>query len=201
VQQASRRAVDAPGQPACAARVPHPALGGREAIGAHSQSAAATIYRDAAKHRMGHGHHLHQDVARVALPRCRHGSVLTHDRRVGGHAHYPSRARSQCRTDGGASTTTAGHPDSFGSRHPIRQRRLATILPLESSRAKHESEGQLLRQCRRRVLLQQPEERADQETDLQEPGAGDRRCGRLHRYLLQSSASSQSSWRAKPGAI
>ena len=33
----------------------------------------------------------------------------------------------------------------------------------------------------------------DQETDLQEPRAGDRRPGRLHRFLLQSNAPSQSS--------
>lgn len=44
--------------------------------------------------RLCQGHHLRPDVARVALPRCRHGSVLAHDRGVGGHAHYSSRARS-----------------------------------------------------------------------------------------------------------
>jgi hypothetical protein len=51
------------------------------------------------------------------------------------------------------------------------------------------------------ILLQQLEERADQETDLQEPRAGDRRCGRLHRYLLQSNAAPQSSRRAESSTI
>ena len=68
-----------------------------------------------------------------------------------------------------------GHVDSFGSGNAVRQRRVAPILPLESSRAEHEPEGQLLGQCRRRIVLRQLEERTDQETDLQEPRAGDRR--------------------------
>jgi transposase InsO family protein len=50
VQQASRGAADAPRQSACAPRVPDAAPGGREAIGAHSQSAAATIHCEAAQH-------------------------------------------------------------------------------------------------------------------------------------------------------
>src|SRR5262245_18038708 len=75
MQQASRREVDAPGQSACAARLPHPALGGRKGVGAHSQSATATIHCHAAKHRLGHAHHLHPHWARVALSRCRHGSI------------------------------------------------------------------------------------------------------------------------------
>ena len=66
-----------------------------------------------------------------------------------------------------------GTLDSFRSGHAVRQRRVAAILPLQSPRAEHEPEGQLLGQCRRRVLLQQLEEGADQEADLQEPRAGD----------------------------
>ena len=78
---------------------------------------------------------------------------------------------------GGATATTARHLDSFRSGHPVRQRRVAAILPLESPRAEYEPQRQLLGQRRRRVVLQQPEERANQEADLQEPGAGDRgRC-------------------------
>ena len=88
-----------------------------------------------------------------------------------------------------------GTLDSLRSGNPVRQRRVAAILPLESPRAEYEPERQLLGQRRRRVLLQQLEERADQETDLQEPRAGDRRRGRLHRYLLQSNAPPQPSRR------
>ena len=70
----------------------------------------------------------------------------------------------------------------------VRQRRVAALLPLESPGAEHEPERELLGQCRRRVLLQQFEEGADQEADLQEPRAGVGRRGRLHRYVLQSNA-------------
>ena len=146
-------------------------------------------------------HHLHSDVAGLALPGRRHGSVLAHDRGVGRWAHDSPRARAQCRADGGAATTTARHVDSLRSGNPVRQRRVAAILPLESPRAEYEPERQLLGQCRRRVVLQQPEERADQETDLQEPRAGDSRRGRLHRYLLQSNAPPQPSRRAQSRAI
>jgi putative transposase len=45
--------------------------------------------------------------------------------------------------------------------------------------------------CGRRVLLQQPEERADQEAHLQDPGIGDRGHSRLHRGLPQWNSSPQ----------
>jgi putative transposase len=41
--------------------------------------------------RVGDGYHLHSHVARLALPRCRDGSVLTQDRGLGGHADHSSR--------------------------------------------------------------------------------------------------------------
>ena len=94
-----------------------------------------------------------------------------------------------------------GDRDPFGSRHAIRQRRLAALLPHQSPGAEHEPKGQLLGQCRRGVLLQQPEEGADQEADLQEPRAGVERCGRLHRSLLQSNPPSQSPRRREPRAV
>ena len=46
-----------------------------------------------------------------------------------------------------------------------------------------------------RVLLQQPEERANQETDLQNPQLGAGRCLRLHRDVLQSKPTAQPSGR------
>ena len=54
-------------------------------------------------------------------------------------------------------------------RHPIRQRRLGAVLSREQPRAQHESTRQLLGQCGRRILLQQPEERARSQTHLQNP--------------------------------
>ena len=61
--------------------------------------------------------------------------------------------------------------------------------------------GELLGQCRRGILFQQSEERTHQEADLQEPGTGDERRGRLHRSLLQSNSSPQLlGWR-QPRAV
>ena len=62
------------------------------------------------------------------------------------------------------------------------------FCPYESSRTEHEPKGQSLGQRGRRVLLQQLEKGTNQEADLQDPQAGDRRRRRLHRYLLQSNA-------------
>jgi hypothetical protein len=59
--------------------------------------------------------------------------------------------------------TVANVVDSFRSRYAVRQRRLAALLPLESPKAEHEPEGELLGQCRRGVLLQQFEEGTDQQ--------------------------------------
>jgi putative transposase len=44
------------------------------------------------------------------------------------------------------SATTEGDPDSFGSRHPVRERCLAPLLPIPSHGAEHEPKGQLLGQ-------------------------------------------------------
>ena len=57
----------------------------------------------------------------------------------------------------GAATPAARNLDSFRSGHPVRQRCVATILSLKSSRAEHEPERKLLGH-RRRVILQQFEE-------------------------------------------
>ena len=142
--------------------------------GLDPESAATTIHRDAAKHHVGDRHHLHSHVTALAVSGRRPGSVLTPDRRVGDGADDSPRARAQCRADGGAATPTARHADSFRSGHPVRQRCVAALLPFESPGAEHEPKGQRLGPCRRRIVLQQLEERTDQETDRQEPRPGDR---------------------------
>ena len=71
-------------QSARAAWLSHPALVRRQAVGPDPQSPAAAIHGDAAKQGVGDGYHLHSDVAGLALPGRRHGSVLAHDRRLGG---------------------------------------------------------------------------------------------------------------------
>ena len=82
-----------------------------------------------------------------------------------------------------------------------RPRRLATLLPGPSPRAQHEPEGQLLGQRRRRVVLQQPQEGAGQEADLQDPSARDERCRGLHRSVLQSHPPPQSPKRRESRAV
>ena len=117
-------------------------------------------------HGMGHGYHLHPHVAGLALPGRRLGSLLAPGRGMGRQVHDPPRARARCSVDGRTSTATARHLDSLRSGNPVRERRVAPILPVESARAEYEPERQLLGQCRRRVVLQQPEEGANKEADL-----------------------------------
>src|SRR5205823_14261033 len=85
------------------------------------------------------------------------------------------------RPDGHTPTASPRQYDSFGSGHAVRLRRVAAILPLESPGAEYEPQRQLLGQCRRRVLLPQPEKRANQEADLQESRARDRGRCPVHR--------------------
>ena len=136
------------------------------------ESPAAPVHGDAPQQGVGHGYHLYPDVAGLALPGCRHGSVLAQDRRLVSGPHDPPRARARCRADGGPPSTATRHADSFGSGHAVRQRCVAAILPFASPRAEHEPQRQLLGQCRRRVLLRQLEEGTDQEAHLQDPRAG-----------------------------
>jgi hypothetical protein len=137
----------------------------------------------------------------MAVSGRRPGPVLASDCRVDDGADDSPRARAQCRPDGSAATPPARHADSFRSGHPVRQRCVAPLLPLKSPGAEYEPKGQLLGQLRRRIVLQQPEERTDQETDLQEPRLGDRGRRSIHRLVLQFNAPSQSSRRRQSGAV
>ena len=83
-----------------------------------------------AEHRVGHRYHLYSDLAGLALPGRRHGPVLAQGRRLGGGAHDSPRTRAQRCAHGGAPSPATRHDDSLGSRHAIRLRRVATILPL-----------------------------------------------------------------------
>jgi hypothetical protein len=73
---------DARESAASAPRLSHAAVVGREARRADSQPAAAPIHGAPTESGLGHGHHVCADVARVALPRRRHGSLLAQDRRL-----------------------------------------------------------------------------------------------------------------------
>ena len=102
---------------------------------------AAPVHRDAPKQGVGDGYHLHSDLAGLALPGRGDGSVLAQDRRLVGRPDDSSGARAERGADGRASTTSARHRDSLGSGHPVRQRRMAAVLPLQSSRTEHEPKG------------------------------------------------------------
>jgi hypothetical protein len=41
------------------------------------------VYSDAPQQGLGHGYHLHSDVARLAVLGCRHEPVLEQDHRLG----------------------------------------------------------------------------------------------------------------------
>ena len=71
------------------------------------------------------------------------------------------------------------------------KRRLEALLSSASSRAQHESTRKLLGQCGSGVLLQQLEERAGQEANLQDTRHCYGRHPRLHRVVLQSNPTAQ----------
>ena len=122
-------------------RLSNPALVGRQAIPPDPQPPAAAVHGDAAKQCLGNRYRLHSDVARLALPGRRHGPVLAQDRRlVRGTDHSP-RSRARRGADGRAPATPPRHGNSFGPRAAVRQRRRASLLPLQSPRAEHEPEG------------------------------------------------------------
>lgn len=154
MQQASRCALDAGEQSSRAPWLSHAALAGGLAIRPDSQPASTAIHRITSECRVGHGYHLYPDVAGLALSCGRPGSLLAEDRRVVRRPDDSPRDRPQRRAHGGARSPAARDLDSLGLRDPVRQRRVATFLPLPSAGTEHESEGELLGQCRRGIFLQ-----------------------------------------------
>ena len=123
---------------------------------------------------------------RVAVPRRRPRSLLAQGRGLGRSSHHPSRAGARRRADGRACPTAQRHADSYRSGHPVRVGCVASLLPVASPRAEHESQWQLLGQRCGGGLLRQPQEGTHQEADLQVARRGDGRHRRLHRDVLQS---------------
>ena len=60
--------------------LPHAALVGQQAIRPNPPISSGVSSRDAAEQGVGDGYDLHSDVARLALPGRRDGSVLAQDR-------------------------------------------------------------------------------------------------------------------------
>jgi hypothetical protein len=88
----------------------------RKARGNRPRSGETQLRRRSAQQGLGHGYYVHSNVARLALSCCCHGSVLQTHRRLGCGTEPASRARSGCRTEGSAATTTAWHGDPLRSR-------------------------------------------------------------------------------------
>lgn len=118
---------------------------------------------------LGHRYNLHSHVARLAVPGRCHGSLLASDRGLGDAPNDSSRARARCSSDGRASKAPAPCVDSLGSGYAIWQRCLAALLQNQSPGTQHEPPGQLLGQRGGGVVLQQSQERTNQEAHLQRP--------------------------------
>src|SRR5258708_33324497 len=99
----------------------------------------------------------------LALPFRIDGPILPNDGRLCYEADNRARTCSRRDHDGSAAAAAAPNDHSLGPRLTVRKRRLAALLPNQSSRAQHESSWQLLGQCGCRVILQQLEERTHQE--------------------------------------
>jgi hypothetical protein len=65
------------------ARLSHSGLVCRQALRGSTQPPTAAVHGDSAEQGVGHGYHLHSDVAGVALLGGRDGPVLSQDRRLG----------------------------------------------------------------------------------------------------------------------
>jgi len=74
-----------------AARLSNTALVDRQAICFDPQPPVAAVHGDAAQQGVGHRYHLHSDMAGLALPGCRHGSVLARDHRLVGRTDHSPR--------------------------------------------------------------------------------------------------------------
>ncbi len=152
-------------QSASAPWLSHPAMGCRQALRPHPESLAAALHGDAAKQGMGHRYHLHSDVAGLALLGRRHGSVLTPDRRLGRRPTIHRElvldavllAVRRRRPRG-----TLIHSDQGTQYGSDAWRRFCRSHHLEPSMSRKAN----CWERRRRVFLQQSEERTDQETDL-----------------------------------
>ena len=68
--------------------------------------------------------------------------VIAADRRLGGGTDDPSRAGAERRTSRGAPAPPTRHADSLRSGHAVWQRRVATLVPIESAGTEHEPQGQ-----------------------------------------------------------
>lgn len=108
---------------------------------------------NAAQRRLGDGHHVHPDVAGVALPRGRDRPVLPQGGRVGHWTDDPPRTGLERARISRQAAAAVGDDHPLRSGHAIRQRYLATILPIQSPGAEHEPQRQLLGSpaCRRPV--------------------------------------------------
>ena len=73
----------------------------RQAVGLNSESASAAVHGHAPEQGVGYRHHLHPNMARLALPGCGDGLVFPQDHRLVDEPDDPSRARSRCRSKGG----------------------------------------------------------------------------------------------------
>jgi HTH-like domain len=76
---------------------------------------------------------VHSHMARLALPRCSHGSVLQKDRRVVDATNDSPRGRTRRSVDGRTAPATTQNDHSFRPRLAVWQRRLAEILQDQSS--------------------------------------------------------------------
>ena len=124
--------------------------------GPGAQSPCATLAADRSRPGVGDRHHLHRDRRRLAVSGCHPRSLESPHRRLGLLAH-PARRPRPVRLATGAQTSAslARAASSLRPRRPIRLRRLRRHPGGRRDRAQHEPCGQLLRQRRDGVVLEQ----------------------------------------------
>lgn len=153
-----------------------------------SEDRQAPVYRYDAKSRLSHGYNLYPNEARLALPYRGHESVLSPDCRLGNARNHRALTRTRRRAHGDRSKTAATYFDPLGSGDAVSQRCLAADLQKQSSCTKHGSPRQFAAQDSRRIVLQQPQEGANQEAHLQRSESRYPRCRQLPRSVLEPDA-------------
>lgn len=126
----------------------------RAAFNHRAQPSAARVHGRYAQQGLGYRHHLHPNLARLAVPSGGSGPLsqgrgLVHE----GHAGRETGAR---RFADGSLTPQAStaHPGLKRPGQPIWKRWLQAFLCRPQPLVEHEQPGQLLGQCSRRVILQ-----------------------------------------------
>src|SRR5208283_3882788 len=147
------------------------------------------VHGGRAQRGVGHGHHVHLDSGRLALPRGHPGSLLAQGGGMGGGREPGTPSGPRCPCDGAEQPAASARSVApLRPRRAVRQRRLPEGIEEGRAHLQREPQGRLLGQCRRRKLLRHAQSRAGLPYRVPHPRRGQGIAVRVHRGLLQPPA-------------